>query len=155
MNKNPKSKVLPPSPRSSHARKPLINITNMYNNSSDMGSRPSLTKPNSTKNLKPKISIDESNRPKIKEVHSRKNSRSGSVASVSSSVPKEKVFKCKNHPNRTATHRLENSEKEYLCFECSLFSARMGQKIKPIVNNTQILQKELDTTSMEREKEAN
>ena len=87
MNKPQKSKILHQNPNPSNPRKPLLNITGMYTNSAEYG-RPTLNKPNSTKNLKPRISIDECNRPKIKEVHSRKNSRSGSVTSISSSNPK-------------------------------------------------------------------
>ena len=105
MNKNQKNKLLPPSPRSTNARKPLINITSMYNNSAELSSKPLLQKPSSTKNLRPRISIDECNRPKIKEVHSRKNSRSGSLSSVASSLPKADPH-CQYHSNRTATHKV-------------------------------------------------
>ena len=64
MNKPLKSKVLQPTASPSNLRKPLINITNMYNNSTEL--TPSFHRPSSTKNLKPRISIDECNRPKIK-----------------------------------------------------------------------------------------
>ena len=57
MNKPQKSKILQPSHSPSNPRKPLINITRMYTNSAEYP-RPVLNKPNSTKNIKPRISID-------------------------------------------------------------------------------------------------
>lgn len=150
MNKNQKAKVLPPSPRATAARKPLINITSMYTNSAEYpSSSPALYLPKTSKNSNHhRISIDDCNRPKIKEVHSRKNSRSGSVTSISSSAPKDKEPRCKKHPNRTAMYRLEGSEQENLCHECSLFLAKNGMKIKPILMMN-------DRVKAERESEIN
>lgn len=78
--------------------------------------------------MRSRASIDEMQRPRLKQVHSRKSS-----TSFSGSVVKQgETHFCGNHHQRTAMHMIILGQPEYFCMECSLVYARQGYKIKEI-----------------------
>lgn len=123
-----------PSPRSSNARKPLLNITNTCHgskhssveNPKPLVPTPSgLSRPSSSNSIKG-VKEDGRSETPVERIRNKK-----SIGLLGRSAEgKESMNYCVNHRMRKAMHRILISDSlEYYCLECSLYYAKQGHKV--------------------------